>query len=161
MKQGWKRRGRDREKGKESRRRSSMDVCCNVGPKLILVSFLTECMNCTTFTDMNSRINAIETKVKRIRLQPTNNLIWSVCAQITSYKALVPDQGVRRGRFIPAESQRFTRRLNRQWGGRTPTHAYWTANLPAARYTSRKTCFLKYVEEMFVDMLMLIWINQQ
>lgn len=45
----------------------------------LTVFLLTECLNCTSFTDMNSRINAIESKVKKISLSfPNTHLNWII-----------------------------------------------------------------------------------
>lgn len=74
--QGEKRRGSNRLKGKE--RWNWTSPCLSL--------FHTECMNCTSFTDMNSRINAVESKVKKIPLMHPKwpFLCHKVCPLITS-----------------------------------------------------------------------------
>lgn len=99
---------------------------CNAETELISVFlssfFHTECLNCTSFNDMNARINAIESKVKKV--------FWVLCVTEWVSKRLyftdvfvVPDQTVRRGTPVSADDQQSTRGLDGQRGGRGQAHS--------------------------------------
>lgn len=166
--QGEKR-NRDERDEAETERKEKTDgeeAACVLAAmwKLNLSFCLTECLNCTSFTDMNSRINAIESKVKRIPLIPTSlytvNNLASICTQITLY---VPEcrcvwnlllsfqiKLLEEGRSsLPTVSSSPEGSTDNEVDTPQPTPIGPPSYLPPGV----NTCFLKYVEEVFRNML--------
>lgn len=124
-------------------------VTCTVKTKhfcdslCVCVFFSTECMNCTTVTDMNSRINALESKVK-------SRWLWSHASPCQVFEleqmwliwAVVSDQAVRRPPLPSAHPAHFTWQIHWQRGGLTWTHSCCTTTLPATRWQHKRS-FLK------------------